>query len=57
MNLKVPITDPLWQVRLTQAGLAPSAPIMAMAKLLHEMEVMRRAEAISNEKERTREEA
>jgi hypothetical protein len=53
--MRVPVTDPLWQVRLTQAGLAPSDATMKMARLLLEMEAMRRAEAISKEKEETRE--
>jgi hypothetical protein len=56
-NMKVPITDPLWQVRLAQAGLAPSEATMRMARLLLDMEALHRAEAISKEKERTREEA
>jgi hypothetical protein len=32
--MRVPITDPLWQVRLAQQGLAPSEATMKMARLL-----------------------
>jgi hypothetical protein len=35
--MRVPITAPLWQVRLAQAGLMPSAATMRMAALLHSM--------------------
>jgi hypothetical protein len=43
MNLKVPITSPLWQVRLTQAGLAPSDATMRMAHLLEAIRQDQRA--------------
>jgi hypothetical protein len=47
--MRVPIVDPLWQVRLTQAGLAPSPATMALARLLHAMEAARKAEAVERE--------
>jgi hypothetical protein len=47
MSPRVPMTDPLWQVQLAQRGLAPSPETMALARLLHEMEAMRRAEALA----------
>jgi hypothetical protein len=45
--MRVPITDPLWQVRLTQQGLMPSAATLRMARLLEAIrqdQAVRRAE-------------
>jgi hypothetical protein len=49
MSLRVPITSDPRMVRLAQQGLMPSPAIMRMAKLLTDMEALRRAEAVRRE--------
>jgi hypothetical protein len=49
MSLRVPITSDPKMVRLAQQGLLPSPVIMRMAKLLTDMEAMRRVEAMRRE--------
>jgi hypothetical protein len=46
MSLRVPITDPLWRVRLAQQGLLPSPANFHLARLL---EAIRLDQAVRRE--------
>jgi hypothetical protein len=48
-NMKVPVTSDPRLVWLAQRGLAPSEATMRMARLLHQMEALRRVEAMEAE--------